>query len=211
MIFFIFFKEMTSLNKNSLGLSPFRMLICGPSACGKSETVLKIMSQIHRDYDFHYLICPTVHQELYQKRLKFKKDCIEEDPTDEAFNGIIEKVKKNNDKGKKSLIVCDDILYTDLTAMNSSLCKVFTRIRHYNCSIICIVQQYKKIPPVIRNNLTHSIIFDLENNNAEKVLFEEYSDKFKEKYKEYTDEKYKFIFTDFTVNEKDDTRYKATI
>ena len=189
----------------------FRLLICGPSACGKSETVLKIMKQVYKDYDYHYLICPTVHQDIYQKRLKFKKEHIEEEPTNDAFNKIIEQVKKNSDKNKKSIIVLDDVLYTELTRMNSALCTIFTRIRHWKCSIIVICQHYKQIPPVIRNNLTHSIIFNLANGTAERIIFEEYSDRFKNAYKEYTKEKYKFVFCDLTKNEMDDDRYKASL
>lgn len=190
----------------------FRMLICGPCACGKSTLVFNILKEIHRDYDEVYLICPTTHQDLYQKKLKFKKDNIIEEPTNKNFDDLITKVKNNHENKKKSLIVCDDILYTELTKMNSSLCSIFTRIRHWSTSIIVICQHYKQIPPVIRNNVTHSVFFKLANNSAEKVMFEEYSDTFKELYKEYTADKYGFIMCNLNKNELDtDERYSNKI
>ena len=163
--------------------SYFRMLIVGPSACGKSRLLLRIMHQIYRDYDEHYLICPTMHQDLYKNDLKFKKENAKDEATNSVFDDVIEKIKKNHKDKKSSLLVLDDCLYSELTKTNSSLTNIFTRIRHYYCSIIIICQHYKAIAPAIRNNITHGIYFCLANSTAEKTMFEEYSDRFKEKYK----------------------------
>lgn len=184
------------------------MGVCGPSACGKSETVFKMMNDLVNKFDEFYLICPTYkEQELYQKRMIFKKDNVFESATDESFNKVMEKVEKNKNNKKKSLIICDDFIGSELTKNNSALCEYIPKIRHFSCSIILIYQMYKSVPPIIRNNLNYLIIFNLANKGAENVMFSEQSDKFKEKYIEKTKEKYKYLFVDFTKNEMDDARY----
>ena len=46
---------------------PLRCIKIGPSDCGKSVFLTKIILKIINDYDKIYINSPSLHQELYQK------------------------------------------------------------------------------------------------------------------------------------------------
>lgn len=192
-----------------------RMLICGPSASGKT-TVLKDAMHKHFRGIFNdiFVICPSLKQPLWQG-IKFtgkrEKDNKSDEPTDEQFNKFIKKIEENFKAGKRSLLILDDCINTDLLKRTSELCKMWLRIRHLDCSVVIISQNLKGVPPFIRTNLTHFCTFHNSNSDEVKKMTEEFGHKFLQNYEQYTSEPYKYVFCDFNKNELSDERYSNEI
>ena len=49
---------------------PVRSIITGPSKCGKSVFLTKLISNIFNEYDRIYIYSPSLRQDLYQKLIK---------------------------------------------------------------------------------------------------------------------------------------------
>jgi len=198
-------------NDSSEKIENFRLLIVGPSGSGKSQLVKKVLHKTAGTFDFIYLICPTHHeQDIYQRQIPYfnqNKENVSDKPTDEQFNKFIETIKKNKKNDKRSLLILDDILYTDITKVNSPLSLWITMCRHFNSSLIILSQLYKGIPPVIRINCTHYAFFYIANKNEVDKLKEEFGDTMLEKYKEYTLKPYNYLWINNTKNELSDDKY----
>ena len=50
---------------------PCRCIICGPSECGKSFFLTNLILNIINEYDKIYIYSPSLHQDLYQKLIKY--------------------------------------------------------------------------------------------------------------------------------------------
>ena len=50
---------------------PLRCIITGPNECGKSIFLTNLILYIINEYDRIYLCSPSLHQELYQKLIKY--------------------------------------------------------------------------------------------------------------------------------------------
>ena len=49
---------------------PSRVIITGPSECGKSVFLTNLILNIINEYDKIYIYSPSLHQDLYQKPIK---------------------------------------------------------------------------------------------------------------------------------------------
>ena len=49
---------------------PCRVIITGPSECGKSVYLTNLILNIIKEYDKIYIYSPSLHQDLYQKLIK---------------------------------------------------------------------------------------------------------------------------------------------
>jgi energy-coupling factor transporter ATP-binding protein EcfA2 len=199
-------KQMYKLTSHNI-----RMLICGPSASGKT-TLVREMLYKHCNGIYHdiFVICPSLRQALWSD-VAIKKENMSEEPTDAQFLSFLEKIAKNFEDDKRSLLIFDDCVNTEILKRTSELCKVWLRIRHYNCSVILISQNLKGVPPFIRSNLTHFITFHNSNRDEIKKMREEFGDKFVDNYNQYTKNPYSYVFADFNKNELSDERYRNKI
>ena len=50
---------------------PVRCIITGPSECGKSVILTNLVLNIINEYDKIYIYSPSLHQDLYQKLIKY--------------------------------------------------------------------------------------------------------------------------------------------
>ena len=50
---------------------PVRCIITGPSESGKSVFLTKLILKIINEYDKIYIYSPSLHQDLYQKLIKY--------------------------------------------------------------------------------------------------------------------------------------------
>ena len=50
---------------------PVRCIITGPSECGKSVFLTNIFLNISNEYNKKYIYSPSLHQDLYQKLIKY--------------------------------------------------------------------------------------------------------------------------------------------
>ncbi len=190
-------------------IDPFRMLITAPSAAGKSSLIMRILSgDLRGKFDHIYVICGTLHQPLWQRvKLEHKSDNV----TNKQFEEYYELCKENKKNNKKSLIILDDIINTELSAQNSALAREICRIRHYDTSVIITSQLYKALPPIVRSNCDNSVMFYANNKGEKKKMVEELGDTFADKYDKFTQEPYGYVFVNMKKNEKDPARYTNSI
>ena len=115
---------------------PVRCIITGPSECGKSVFLTNLILNICNEYDKIYIFSPSLHQELYQKLIKYfsnyipihiipnilneedidivieevinNKDFQKSDVEIETFDNI-EELKYPQDYQNNSIIILDDI------------------------------------------------------------------------------------------------------
>lgn len=199
--------EKFEFNSTKNVMDNFRLIIQGPSACGKSVLIKKILWDTRGTFDDIFLICPTMFQPLWEKQVKIPDDHKSDKATNEQFKKFYKMVEENHKNKKRSLIICDDVLYTDLTKDRSALTEVFTRIRHQNCSIIVVGQLYKGLPPVLRSNATHIAVFKNPSKDEEKKMQSELGDAFIEMYDDVCNKPYAFVWANLTKNEMTGERY----
>ena len=132
--------------------------------------------------EVHYL-SPTSRFDRTTKNILSKMDnVIQIDDMDELqdtalYVAELQKSQKNWDEEKegkprpKILLVYDDMV--DLL-VKTKVDMLSTKFRHYNFSVICISQSYKKLPPVLRNCMTAFIFFNLMSEKEYIKVFEEH-------------------------------------
>ena len=150
---------------------PCRVIISGPSECGKSYFLSNIILNIINEYDKIYIYSPSLHQDLYQKLIKCFSNYIpihiilnilNEEDNDvvideivnnkdfeksnieiETFNNI-EELKYPQDYETNSIIILDDLNEKEIN--NDKIQALFKRGRHNNLSIFIISQDYYELP-----------------------------------------------------------------
>ncbi len=161
-------------------------------------------------------------------RLSLKDDIFDELPEDQIFDtinqDILTKIKANKEEfeqdknerlenGKKpiqhhQLLVLDDVTaYLKHKQNVNLLIELATNRRHYNLSIILLVQFLRSIPRPIRFFTTSCIFFKATNNLDTKILREEYINLPKDTF----DELLNFVFDkdahDYLIINKDTNTY----
>ena len=189
---------------------PFRMLIIGPSASGKTNTLLHLINNFH-PIDQRYLYAKDTDEKKYQflinkreqagiKNLNDRHAFIEySNDMDNVFDNI-NNYNKNRDK--KVLIIFDTIADIMRSEKFKAIVKeLFIRCRKLNISIVFITQSYFRTPKDARLNSTHYILMKIGNKNKLKSIAEENSGylDFKDFLKIYnycTKEPYSFMLVD---------------
>jgi len=184
-----------------------RVAIFGPSSCGKTNFLFKYLIK-HEKYDNIYLICPTWEEQKLYKNLKIHCKETNPDKFEKIYDEAIQKGKENKD----SLIILDDCLGHQILNGNGAVGQKIISCRHKRISIIILSQNYKSIPPIIRNNLNKIVCFYSNNQGEGKKMKEELGDNFYDYYNEFTSkEPYTFILMDLTKNELSGERYLNSI
>ena len=137
----------------------FRMLICGKSGCGKTNTVLHMLIKPLIYYDEIYLYSKNLEQEKYALLSKTLEMIVEENkiPTDEIFhssNEMIIPISGMEDRNQKVVIFDNYVCEKN----QNDIINYFIQGRHKNCCVIYISQSYYKTPKDIRINCSHYII-----------------------------------------------------
>ena len=157
-------KETTNNFKQLYDCMPdrcFRMLICGKSECGKTNTVLHMLIKPLIYYDKIYLYSKNLEQEKYthlSKMLERIAD-VNKIPIDEILHSSNEEIIPINemeDRNQKVVIFDDYICEKN----QNDIKKYFMLGRHKNCCVIYLSQPYYKTPKDIRLNCSHYIIFE---------------------------------------------------
>ena len=167
--------------------SCFRMLICGKSRCGKTNTVLHMLIKPVIYYDKIYLYSKNLEQDKYTHLSKTLEMIAEENktPIDEIFHGSNEEIipiSEMEDKNRKVVIfdnyVCE---------------KNFMLGRHKNFCVIYLSQSYYKTPKDIRINCSHYIIFESPTKWENEAICNDHGID-KEAYKRSFKNEYVFFF-----------------
>ena len=137
----------------------FRMLICGPSNSGKTNTLLHMLYEL-LEYDQIYLFSKNLHQNKYQALLQYFAEEVNPGPTVgyeviEAHGDEIIPLEELPVDTQK-IDVFDDLV---CESNQNSIINYFVNGRHRKCCVIYLTQTFYKVPKNIRDNCSHFCIF----------------------------------------------------
>ena len=173
----------------------FRMLICGSSGCGKTNTLFHMLIEPMLYYDEIHLYAKNLEQEKYQNLINIMNDMSRRNGYDydimTVSNDEIIPIKKLPYEDNQKIIIFD---YYVCEKNQRDIVDYFIQGRHKNCSVIYLSQRFYKTAKDIRLNCSHYCIFDVptrERNMLSSELGVE-----KEQFKKATKKQYDFIYVD---------------
>ena len=173
----------------------FRMLICAPSGCGKTNLLLHMINKPLLFFDKVYLYAKNLQQNKYQYLLKKFKPLSKKYGYDiiEGSNGEIIPLA-DMDEGNQKLVIFDDYLNTGVKN-DQEIRNYFTNSRNKNCSCIYLSQSFYNTDKTIRLNCSHYCIFDFPSKNEQNRVCRELNIS-KDDYLSATKEPYTFLYVD---------------
>lgn len=190
---------------------PFSMMLSGRSGSGKTNLLMNILTNpaLLKGY-FNYIavFSPTAgkYDDSYAV-LGLPDENFLNDFTPETLEKLIESRKKLiNEKGinwvarnSRVLIILDDVIANRAFLESQTALTLFALLRHYLCSVVCMMQSYTKLPRALRLNSNATAVFPASQSEIE-VLIKEItpagiSKRDFEKVIDYcTDERYSFLY-----------------
>ena len=153
---------------------PYRKLVIGPSASGKTNYLLNSIQRDNNIIDKIYLYSKDLEEPKYKLLIdKREKAGINFNKYPNAFieyfnsmNDILSNIEDYNKKRKrKVLIIFDDMISHVISDEKAQqiLKDLFIRCRKLNISLCFLTQSYFSVPKDVRLNCTHYILFKLNN------------------------------------------------
>ena len=187
------------MEKFSYPNHPARVIITGPSECGKSVFLTNLILNIINEYDKIYIYSPSLHQNLYQKKYKCFSNyiaihIIPNTLNEENFDVVIEEIVNNEDFEKSNTEIetfesKDEIKFpqeydhggniildylNDKELNDPRVQAMFKRSRHNSLSIFLIIQDYYELPKkTIRANGIIYHIFEPKNFSEVPNVYED--------------------------------------
>ena len=160
---------------------PFGMAIVGRSGSGKTQMMIHMMTSEHllkNTFDFIYLWTGTKADNEMIKALNLPKDCIKNDFEEDDVKKIMDKMEKTVERRgfQNTPSVCfifDDFLNKPKFMKSPTMIKLATANRHLNISYILLSQYYKKLSPVIRQNVAYIAFFPASLSEVIKLAEEQ--------------------------------------
>ena len=171
----------------------FRMLICGSSNSGKTNTLLHMLYEL-LEYDKIYLFSKNLHQNKYLNLLQEFAEKINPQvgyDVNEAYGDEIiplEELPADNQK----IVVFDDLVCQKKN--QNSIINYFINGRLRNCCVIYLTQTFYKVPKNIRDNCSHFCIFRFLPRENKRIADEIGVDH--DALDRATDKKYSFFYYD---------------
>lgn len=192
---------------------PFRCMIVGVSASGKSTLLRRILRyQMPGKFNWVYCICPSVQQPLWQEiktQFRLNPKRISDEASCAQFQKFYDEAKQLYEKKQqRSLIILDDVVHTDVLSYNSPIHAEITRMRHNFVSIILLTQYYKSVLPVLRSNVDKMIVFYNPSNIESRKMIEEFGPDFARFYEQIKAIPRAYITVNRDVNASTDKRYQ---
>jgi hypothetical protein len=132
---------------------PMRMIICGNSGSGKTQTLLNLLYNMPDTFEKIFIVTKCKDEPLYN----YLEDKLGKDGLS-IKEGIHELPDLDSlDKEQNNLIILDDLV-NEPTKQQRPICDYFIRCRKKNCSIIYISQSFYAVPKLIRDNINYLII-----------------------------------------------------
>lgn len=182
-------KKQIHNNYNLIPSFPNRCLFIAPTGSGKSVVIVNLLSRkryLRNFYDLILFYSPNVNYEEEHKEIIVKNPDtevkFEEKFKEKEFGAMVNKLineqKELKDKKKpmkKILIIIDDFASDKKVMKSKTLKDLFFAGRKYNISVWITSQYYKIVPPDIRTNAEHLIIFSKQPSTELKKIAEEIS------------------------------------
>ena len=173
----------------------FRMLICGSSGCGKTNTLFHMLIAPLLYYDEIYLYAKNLEQEKYKILINSMNDLSRGSNYDydilKASKDEIIPINNLPYEDNQKIIMFDDYV---CEKNQREIVDYFIQGRHKNCSVIYLRQSFYKTPKDIRLNCSHYCIFDVPARERNMISSELGVDK--GKFKKATKKQYDFIYVD---------------
>jgi hypothetical protein len=171
---------------------PFKLVICGPSNCGKSVLVLNMIFKF-LVYDTITIIGETVTQ---QAKYKIFSDLAELFPEKFKMMPTVGKLKmKKYNKDLTNIVLIDDCQECSKSD-EKTFNELFTLGRHYNINSIFLSQDYYKTGIRCRANTTHFIFFKINSQKQINRIHKELA-------AELTKSEFLALFIDATQNDNE--------
>ena len=157
--------------------TPFSMIICGITNCGKTFYLLNMLEEHYKKhFDYIILICPTFSLNKTYQEWKYINDSdlfsieCDQDKVDKILH-IVQEIFK----GTNSLIILDDCASSqDVKNRTSELVKLAFSARHFGLSTIVITQQLNSISKPYRDNVARVVTFYNPDEDDMNVIFRRY-------------------------------------
>jgi type IV secretory pathway VirB4 component len=174
---------------------PFRMIICGSSGSGKTQTLMSLIYNMPDTFENIFICTKNKDEPLYNyidEKLGKKGLKITEIDKD----GLPDLDKLN--KEQQTLIVMDDLVGEK---NQKPMEQYFLRARKKNASLVYITQSYYAVPKMIRNNMTYLIIKQISSMKNLTMIAREFDlgltkETLTNMYKDATKEKQNFLMMD---------------
>ena len=186
---------------------PFLWCLSAGVGQGKSNFLINICRNPHLGYDKVFKnnivwISPTINNDDITWSIRRDESIIKisEDLENvgEILESIIEQQKEDDEQGKKQdvLVILDDMLGYLRT---KSISKITAKFRHWRCSLIMSVQNFRALPVCCRYNTQYWCIWHLNSKKELGKIEEEMEQVFPDFLKYYeqgTRKRYSFIYCD---------------
>jgi len=169
---------------------PFRMLIVGPSNCGKTNLLMNLIYD-YLDYDKLYVYARDLEEGKYQDL----QECFTDTPDVIFSSDPTEIVSVDSlDTDEQNLIIIDDFVLDDQKGITT----LFIRGRKKNASIIYLTQSYYKVPKIIREQCDYIALFKNPSSKDINLILNEYglNKETKKLYQKATEKRFNFFLID---------------
>lgn len=184
---------------------PFRMIICGSSGSGKTQTLMSLIYNMPDTFENIYIATKNKDEPLYNYvEEKLGKKGLKIYEIDKDGLPDLDKL----DKTQQTLIVMDDLVGEK---NQKPMEQYFLRARKKNASLVYITQSYYAVPKMIRNNMTYLIIKQISSMKNLTMIAREFDlglskDTLTRMYKDATSDKQNFLMMDLEGDPKDKFR-----
>jgi hypothetical protein len=163
---------------------PSSIMISGKSGSGKTNLLMNMFTnkKLYGAF-FHTIIVysPTAsaYDDVYDV-LKLPKENFIKEFGQEQLEELIEARKKLIDskgiawvaKNSRVAIIMDDVIANRGFLQSATALKLFALLRHFLCSIYCLIQSYRKLPRSLRLNCNGVYVFPSLQSEVEVLLDE---------------------------------------
>jgi type IV secretory pathway VirB4 component len=184
---------------------PFRMIICGSSGSGKTQTLMSLIYNMPDTFENIFIATKNKDEPLYNYvEEKLGKKGLKIYEIDKDGLPDLDKL----DKTQQTLIVMDDLVGEK---NQKPMEQYFLRARKKNASLVYITQSYYAVPKMIRNNMTYLIIKQISSMKNLTMIAREFDlglskDTLTSMYKDATADKQNFLMMDLEGDPKDKFR-----
>ena len=152
----------------------YRMLVCGKSGCGKTNTLVHMLRKPLVYYDKIYIYTPNSHQEKIQDLVKVMNEISRHVGYDvlevKGPNEILDTCEYP--EGNRKVVVFDDLINAPEKVQNK-IANHYTDGRHHGLSPIYLSQSYYDVPQKIRQNCFHMILYPPTTKNHSNLIGKE--------------------------------------